>query len=140
MKRRKFQRFLHEEVGLQIAPMIDVTMLLLFFFMLSTTLEHRRNRQRIELPVTKIAVDSEPNESPVVICISAGGSIELNGSATTLENVGSAISSHNNGGVKQRPMVEIRADSTTASATIKKLISVITRAGAQDVSYVICNK
>jgi biopolymer transport protein ExbD len=35
MDRHRLRRVQHDEVGMQIAPMIDITLLLLFFFMLS---------------------------------------------------------------------------------------------------------
>ena len=82
MNRRHSHRLLSEEVGLQIAPMIDVTMLLLFFFMLSTTLERQRENEKLELPIAKNEQDFEPAESPFVIFISGNGRILLNGTST----------------------------------------------------------
>ena len=44
------RRVQHEEVGLQIAPMIDVTLLLLFFFMLSGKLTKGAKLLEINIP------------------------------------------------------------------------------------------
>ena len=55
--RRKKPRRAHvEEVGLQIAPMIDVTMLLLFFFMLTGKLMQGQKLKSIALPRAESAV------------------------------------------------------------------------------------
>jgi len=137
MNRRHAHRLLNEEVGLQIAPMIDVTMLLLFFFMLSTTLEHRRNNEKLELPTARTEQEFTPSESPFVIFITGGGNIILNGTSTSFEKIGTAISSHTRGAGERKWIVEINADSATPSATIKRLVSAITRGGAQEISYVI---
>ena len=48
--RRRMRRVQHEEVGLQIAPMIDVTLLLLFFFMLSGKLTKGAKLLDINIP------------------------------------------------------------------------------------------
>ena len=48
--RRRMRRVQHEEVGLQIAPMIDVTLLLLFFFMLSGKLTKGAKLLEINIP------------------------------------------------------------------------------------------
>jgi biopolymer transport protein ExbD len=140
MNRRHSHRLLNEEVGLQIAPMIDVTMLLLFFFMLSTTLERQRENEKLELPIAKNEQDFEPAESPFVIFISGNGRILLNGASTSFEKIGADISSSARGGGERKRVVEINADSATPSATIKKLVSAITQGGAQEVSYVIRNE
>jgi biopolymer transport protein ExbD len=120
--------------------MIDVTMLLLFFFMLSTTLERQRENEKLELPIAKNEQDFEPAESPFVIFISGNGRILLNGTSTSFEKIGADISSSAPGGGERKRVVEINADSATPSATIKKLVSAITQGGAQEVSYVIRNE
>ena len=48
--RRRMRRVQHEEIGLQIAPMIDVTLLLLFFFMLSGKLTKNAKLMNISVP------------------------------------------------------------------------------------------
>jgi len=137
MTRRRSQLLLNEEVGLQIAPMIDVTMLLLFFFMLSTTLAHRRDADRIELPVGKSEEDRQPNEDPLVILLSGSGRIVLNGTLTSFEKLGSDISSRSRSAATRNRIVEINADSATPGATIKRLVAAISDAGIPEISYVI---
>lgn len=137
MNRRQPNRLLKEEVGLQIAPMIDVTMLLLFFFMLSTTLERRSSSEKIELPIANTEQELTPIESPFVIVLTGSGGIVLNGTSTSLEGIGAAISSDLRGAGIRKRIVEINAGSATPGATIKRLVTAITQAGAQEISYVI---
>jgi biopolymer transport protein ExbD len=49
--RRRLRRVQHDEVGMQIAPMIDVTLLLLFFFMLSGKLTKDSKLLDINMPM-----------------------------------------------------------------------------------------
>src|SRR3954462_11931636 len=53
--RRRMRRVHHEEIGLQIAPMIDVTLLLLFFFMLSGKLTKNAKMMNINVPTASAA-------------------------------------------------------------------------------------
>jgi biopolymer transport protein ExbD len=136
MKRRRTHQILNEEIGLQIAPMIDVTMLLLFFFMLSTTLERRCDNEKLELPIAKSDKEFEQSESPLVIFISSSGRIVLNGTLTSFDRISAEVASHARDAGARIQAVEINADSATPCATIKKLLSAITRGGAKKVAYV----
>jgi biopolymer transport protein ExbD len=140
MNRRQNHRLLNEEVGLQIAPMIDVTMLLLFFFMLSTTLEHQRNNENLELPIADSERETTPRDGRFVILIMGSGDIVLNGASTNVEKIVDAIARDVREAGASKRVVEINADSATPSATIKRLVSAIARGGAQEVSYVIRNE
>jgi biopolymer transport protein ExbD len=51
VERRRMRRVQHDEVGMQIAPMIDVTLLLLFFFMLSGKLTKATKLLDINMPM-----------------------------------------------------------------------------------------
>jgi biopolymer transport protein ExbD len=64
MTRRRLRRVAHEEVGLQIAPMIDVTLLLLFFFMLSGKLTRSAKLMQINVPTAAASHDTPATSSP----------------------------------------------------------------------------
>ena len=137
MNKRRAKRISHDEVGLQIAPMIDVTMLLLFFFMLSTTLQSKRANDGIELPTTKSARDVQATEGSIVILINRAGQISVNGTPTSVTKIASDVAKNMSAASRQKWVAEVNADSNTPSATIKKVVSAVTESGVAQISYVI---
>ena len=71
--RRRIRRVVHEEVGLQIAPMIDVTLLLLFFFMLSGKLTKSAKLKTIQVPLASSVQTTENSGERDVINVDAEG-------------------------------------------------------------------
>ncbi|MBT3308696.1 MAG: biopolymer transporter ExbD [Gammaproteobacteria bacterium] len=69
----------HDEIEVNLTPLIDVVFLLLIFFVLTTTFE-KEARLHIELPKASSGEQS-PLQKPAEIIIDADGTIELLGSA-----------------------------------------------------------
>ena len=137
--RRRLRRLHHEEIGLQIAPMIDVTLLLLFFFMLSGKLNGGRKERAIELP--KISAGLEPKETREtigtgereVLNVDAGGALFVGERPVDME----ALASHLRARFQQRPALKLplRADAATPASRIKELLRVAAEAGALEIVY-----
>jgi biopolymer transport protein ExbD len=137
--RRRLRRLHHEEIGLQIAPMIDVTLLLLFFFMLSGKLNGGRKERTIELP--KISAGLEPNEAPEtigtgeweVLNVDAGGALFVGERPVDI----AVLASHLRVRFQQRPALKLhlRADAATPASRIKELLRVAAEAGALEIVY-----
>lgn len=62
--RRIPSRHASEEIGLQIAPLIDITLLLLFFFMLSDRADPAAARRDIRLPEASPEQATAPGPEP----------------------------------------------------------------------------
>ena len=139
MGRLRKQGVLNEEVGLQIAPMIDVTMLLLFFFMLSTTLENKRTPPQIKVPITKHPAESSSRKSSIVVVICKTGDAIVNGRITRQSDLHSEIARQVNTNETANFVGEIQADAHTDGATIKKVISAFCASGIREVSYAVQN-
>ena len=71
--RRRLRRIQHEEIGLQIAPMIDVTLLLLFFFMLSGKLSGGVKLRSVDLPKLSAELEEKNTGEREVLNVEAGG-------------------------------------------------------------------
>jgi biopolymer transport protein ExbD len=137
--RRRLRRLHHEEIGLQIAPMIDVTLLLLFFFMLSGKLNGGKKERAIELP--KISAGLEPNKAPEtigvgereVLNVDAGGALFVGERPIDI----AGLASHLRVRFQQRPALKLhlRADAATPASRIKELLRVAAEAGALEVVY-----
>ena len=131
--RRRLRRPYVEDIGLQIAPMVDVTLLLLFFFMLTGKLTQGQKLLKIKLPNAESSVVPENMGDRVVINVDDRGNI-LNGDqpATLLQ-----LKSY----LKQRfinypPLkLYIRADERTEAKLIKQVIAAGAEAGAIEVVF-----
>jgi biopolymer transport protein ExbD len=127
------RRVHHDEVGLQIAPMIDVTLLLLFFFMLAGKITKGDKLLDIKVPVAatgKVPVDEGARD---VVNIDEQGRL-FSGSlpVTTKE-----LTAHLKQRFKDYPPLKlyIRADSKTPGKKIKEVMAVASEAGAIEVIF-----
>ena len=73
----RFRRRIHQEVSINLTPLIDVVFLLLIFFMVSTTFT-RESQLSIDLPEAQGQVQ-ERSEQEIEILISESGSYRVNG-------------------------------------------------------------
>jgi len=127
------RRVHHDEVGLQIAPMIDVTLLLLFFFMLAGKITKGDKLLDIKVPVAatgKVPADEGARD---VVNIDEQGRL-FSGSlpVTTKE-----LTAHLKQRFKDYPPLKlyIRADSKTPGKKIKEVMAVASEAGAIEVIF-----
>ena len=136
--KRRMRRIAHEEVGLQIAPMIDVTLLLLFFFMLSGKLTKAEKMMDIKVPralTGKIPVDEGDRD---VINIDAGGQLFSGNKAVTSKE----LTTHLKERFKNYPPLKlyIRADAGTPGKKIKEVMRIASEAGAVEIVFGVLNK
>lgn len=133
--RRSLRRIAHDEIGLQIASMIDVTLLLLFFFMLSGKLAGGAKRRAVELP--KISAETKfaeqvPGECEVL-------NLDANGILFVGERqvAPGELQAHLRERFQQRPglKLHLRADAATPASKIKELVRMAAETGAQEILY-----
>ena len=132
-QRRRPRKVTHEEVGLQIAPMIDVTMLLLFFFMLSGKLTKSQKLININLPRAEAAVVPEDLSGRDVVNIDEKGQYIASEKKMDLRELKAYL--------KQRlievpPLIiYVRADAKTPAKQIKDVMKACAEAGAIQVIF-----
>ena len=132
-ERRKPRRLPHEEVGLQIAPMIDVVMLLLFFFMLTGKLTKGQKLMNINLPRAQAAVVPEDLSGRDVVNIDENGQYTASERKMDLRELKAYL--------KQRlidvpPLIiYVRADAKTPAKQIKDVMKACAEAGAIQVIF-----
>ena len=120
--RRRMRRIQHEEVGLQIAPMIDVTLLLLFFFMLSGKLTKGAKLLEINIPAAASGkAPREMGDRDVII----------------IDEYGQLFSGHQPVTSKNYPPLKlyVRADARTPGRKIKEVMKIAAEAGAIEVIF-----
>ncbi len=127
------RRVHHDEVGLQIAPMIDVTLLLLFFFMLAGKITKGDKLLDIKVPVAatgKVPVDEGARD---VVNIDEQGRLFSGSRPVTTKE----LTAHLKQRFKDYPPLKlyIRADSKTPGKKIKEVMAVASEAGAIEVIF-----
>ncbi len=147
-KKRASTRLIPEEdPEFQIAPMIDILLVLLVFFMTISTSEVLQVRQDIVLPVAKDAKEVNHDASK-------NGQIVINVLWNELNNIGTidvdsktyadaaAIQPQIEFNVKQKPdtRVLIRADRKVRYEYIRNLLKVTGAAGVQNVTFSVTDK
>ncbi len=130
---RRLRRIQHDEIGLQIAPMIDVTLLLLFFFMLSGKLTGGAKLRTIDLPKISVELDAKGPAEREVLNLDAGGALFVGERPVDLAE----LAAHLRARLQQRPALKLhlRADATTPASKIKELLRIAAEAGALDIVY-----
>ncbi|MGB3121681.1 MAG: biopolymer transporter ExbD [Verrucomicrobiales bacterium] len=122
-----------EEVSFQITPMIDMTFLLLIFFMVTTKLTEADSSVPVELPIARSALAPDDRIPRDVISIDAAGDYHVGESRHSEESLKAYL--------KQRfekfPPLQIylRADKATPAKRIRQFMEMAAEAGALDVIF-----
>ena len=136
--RRRMRRVQHEEVGLQIAPMIDVTLLLLFFFMLSGKLT--KNAKLMDIKVPQAATGKVPGDAGArdIVNIDENGQLFSGNTAVTSKE----LTAHLKQRFKDYPPLKlyVRADAGTPGKKVKEVMKIATEAGAIEVIFGVVQK
>ncbi|MDX6765422.1 MAG: biopolymer transporter ExbD [Candidatus Methylacidiphilales bacterium] len=129
--RRKMRRPHVEEIGLQIAPMIDVVMLLLFFFMLTGKLMQGQKMRTLDLPRASAAVIPKDTSGRDIINVDEQGRMFAGDQQMDLKQLKAYL--------KQRlidypPLkIYVRADARTPARQIKDIMQAAAEGGAVEV-------
>ncbi|MFC4453065.1 biopolymer transporter ExbD [Deinococcus sonorensis] len=113
-------------IAFDFAPMVDIVLLLLIFFMLTSNLASRNNALPLDLPRASTTVQETPNLP--LVSVDASGKVYLNGKATTLTRLGAQLKPllASSGG-----LVGLRADEKGSYGTVVGVMDVIKRAGGE---------
>jgi len=145
--RKKARRNQHSEEAepeFQIAPMIDILLVLLVFFMSISSTEVLQANQEVDLPVAKNARAPKTNASQTIINVLYN---ELN-NATTLEidqqsyDSPAALVSRLQAALRGNPTfrVFIRADKDVRYEYMRSLLEAIGQAGIANVTFSVVDK
>ena len=126
--RRRIRRVQHDEVGLQIAPMVDVTLLLLFFFMLAGKITKADKLMDIKIPLAKTGKIPTDEGARDVVNIDAKGQLFSGSRAVTPKELTAPLKH------------SIRADAGTPGKKIKEVMAIASEAGAIEVIFGVIQK
>lgn len=108
------------------APMVDIVLLLLIFFLLTSNLAAKQNALPLDLPRASTTVQETPNLP--LVSIDKAGKLYLNGKVTTLAKLGAQL----------RPLIKtsgglvgLRGDERGNYGAVVKVMDVIKKAGGE---------
>lgn len=119
------------EVPFPLAPMIDLTFLLLIFFMVTSRISKESVQTTIRLPVASAGRIPQDVSHRDVIDIAEEGKISI--AQTPLDRVG--LENHLRSRLQKFPnrKIYLRADATIPARQIKEIITIATEAGASQI-------
>lgn len=135
------------EPEFQIAPMIDVLLVLLIFFMSITSAEVLKIDKDIKLPVAQDAKKKDQNSAVAEAAINVGWipaqqkarlTFEEREYQDNTEELVSILSQRKENNAKYRCI--IRGDRALPAIEIQKVMTVITQAGIDDISFSALNQ
>lgn len=121
-----------DEVSFQITPMIDMTFLLLIFFMVTQKITEQQINVPVKLPVAVSAVPPEKTERDI-INIDGEGNYYIGDQMASKEEV----LAHLKVKFKDFPPLQIylRADANTPTKKIREFVEMATEVGAIDLIF-----
>ena len=125
--RRRFRE--DTAVSFDFAPMVDIVLLLLIFFLLTSNLAARQKVLPLDLPRASSTVQETPNLP--LVSIDRAGVLYLNGKQTTLSALGKTLKPliRASGG-----LVGLRGDERGNYGAVVRVMDVIKRAGGERVA------
>jgi biopolymer transport protein ExbD len=128
----------------QIAPMIDILLVLLVFFMSISSTEVLQSNRDIRLPVAKDAKDAKENPGQVIVNLAfnpINNAIAISVNDKDYPTPGDLIPMLQNH-IQRNPMVRvlIRADKEVKYSTLKTLLEAVGKAGIANVTFSVVDK
>jgi biopolymer transport protein ExbD len=115
-----------DTVTFDFAPMVDIVLLLLIFFFLTSSLGARQNALPLDLPRASTTVQETP--ALPIVSVDRAGKLFLNGTETTLTKLGGQLRPllSASGGV-----VGLRADERGNYGTVVRVMDEVKKAGGE---------
>ena len=122
-----------DEPGFQLTPMIDMTFLLLIFFMVTTKISKDKVKMDVALPTASAALVPEDLSNRDIINIDGVGQYYIADDQVTKER----LAAHLKERFKNAPPLRIylRADKNTPTKIIREFMKMATEAGAANIIF-----
>ena len=122
-----------DEIGFQLAPMIDMTFLLLIFFMVTTKISKEQMKVEIKLPTASNATIPSDLSNRDIISIDGDGNYYIGQKETDKKELAAYLKER----FKITPPLRlyVRADRNTPGRQIKELMRIASEAGAVNVIF-----
>ena len=138
MNFRKQSSLRNREVEITVIPLIDLFMVILIFFMLTTTF-NQETVFFVDLPQTKDAQGVNEEAKQIQLSIAADGQIAMNNQKITLEGIQSYLQGLGKEKGKTIPVL-IRADQAVAHGKVVDVIDVLQSQGFNNMGILTSDK
>jgi biopolymer transport protein ExbD len=143
-KKKRRQPEPEAEPEFQIAPMIDILLVLLVFFMSISSTEVLQSNRDIRLPVAKDAKDAKENPGQLIVNLAfspVNNAVAISVNEKEYGSPGELIPVLQNH-LQKNPMVRvlIRADKDVRYAVMKSLLEAVGQAGIANVTFSVVDK
>ena len=127
------RRIVTEQIGLQLAPMIDVILFLLCFFLLTWNLARYEADINVKVPTAKQGQEPKRLPGEVVVNVAKDGSVNLNRRVVSMDELQQILA----GVVQEYPdqAVIIRADADTNYKNVVKVLDACRAADAWNIAF-----
>jgi len=136
-----FRRSSQEEIGLQMAPMIDIIFVLLLFFIITSALQQNEKDLTIALPTTETGKPSIQQRSEIIINVAENGDLIVHNEKLSLEVLGEKLNQLADlyKGLSI-PNVIIRGDKDAKHGRVVGVLGICAKAGMHNISFVSVDK
>jgi biopolymer transport protein ExbD len=124
-----------EEVGFQLAPMIDMTFLLLVFFMVTTKISKEQIKVEIKLPTASNGVVPSDLSNRDIVSIDGDGRYFIGQDPATKEELTAYLKKRYSFKTPKPLRLYVRADRKTPGKQVKELMRIASEAGAVNVIF-----
>jgi biopolymer transport protein ExbD len=129
-----------EEPELNLTSLIDVVLLLLIFFMVSTTFVDE-SRIELRLPQASAEPSADQRKDPIEVAVTASGEYRVNGQTlinTSPATLSAAVSKI--AGASREIPITLRADARTTHQSVVTAMDVLGRLGFREISIATVNE
>jgi biopolymer transport protein ExbD len=126
---------LDEAPTLNLTSMIDVLFLLIIFFMVATKFDELERNIDVAVPEVPQAGDTGPPPKPFVVAVQPDGSIQLDGSSVSLEDLTARLVSART--ALGEPSVVIRGDAKCAFQHVAAALAACRQAGVAELGITV---
>ena len=119
--------------GIQLAPLVDVLLLLLIFFLMTWNAARNENELDVKLPSASAAKENSAPAGPVVVNVKTDGSVVVNRRNLTEPELGDLL--RNLVQLDAQQAVVIRGDETGAYKNIVNVLNICSQAGVANIAF-----
>ena len=119
--------------GIQLAPLVDVLLLLLIFFLMTWNAARNENELDVKLPSASAAKENSAPAGPVVVNVKTDGTVIVNRRTLNESELGDLL--RNLVQLDAQQAVVLRGDETGAYKHIVDVLNICSQAGVSNIAF-----
>ena len=136
----KFLKHKEDDIGFQLAPLLDIVFLLLVFYVVTTAYQQEEREQQIQLPTATDSAELERAPLEIVINVARDGRLIVNGVPWSLSELRARLHMLSRTFATNPPSITIRADRQTYHENVVHVLDACVAANMRNVSFITIEK